>query len=275
MLRRAIVLTAGTALFSAALVATPAQAADPAYRVLVFSKTAGFRHDSIPQGITAIQQLGAANNFTVTATEDANQFTTANLAQFQAVVFLNTTGDVLNGTQQTAFESYIDGGGGYVGVHSAADTEYDWPFYGKLVGAYFDSHPAIQQATVRIEDRAHAATAHLGQTWTRTDEWYNYRTNPRNSAKVLPNLDESTYSGGTMAATTRSPGATARAPAGRSTPGSATPRRRTPTRPSAPCCSAASATRPVGPSTTAGPRPGTRPSTTARPPAGRWPDRAA
>ena len=116
------------------------------------------------------------------------------------MVFLNTTGDVLNATQQTAFESYIRGGGGYVGVHAAADTEYDWPFYGNLVGAYFASHPAIQQANVRVENRAHAATAHLPQTWTRTDEWYNYRTNARSTARVLATLDESSYSGGGMGA---------------------------------------------------------------------------
>jgi type 1 glutamine amidotransferase len=175
-------------------------AADSAYDVLVFSKTAGFRHDSIPAGIQAIRDLGAANNFTVTATEDAGQFTTANLARYEAVVFLSTTGDVLDATQQTAFESYVRGGGGYVGVHAAADTEYDWPFYGELVGAYFASHPAIQPVTVRVQDRAHAATAHLPQAWQRTDELYNYRTNPRSGARVLATLDESTYSGGTMGA---------------------------------------------------------------------------
>ncbi|MEU5527096.1 ThuA domain-containing protein [Micromonospora chersina] len=178
--------------------ATPAAAADAPYDVLVFSKTAGFRHDAIPAGIQAIRDLGAANNFTVTATEDAAQFTTANLARFEAVVFLNTTGDVLNATQQTAFESYVGAGGGYVGVHAAADTEYDWPFYGNLVGAWFASHPAIQAANVKVEDRAHAATAHLPQTWNRTDEWYNYRTNARSTAHVLATLDESSYSGGSM-----------------------------------------------------------------------------
>jgi type 1 glutamine amidotransferase len=176
----------------------PASAADAPYDVLVFSKTAGFRHDAIPQGIAMIRELGAANNFTVTATEDAAQFT--NLAQYEAVVFLNTTGDVLNTTQQAAFESYIRGGGGYVGIHSAADTEYDWPFYGQLVGAYFASHPAIQQATVRVENRAHQATQHLGSSWVRTDEWYNFRTNVRSTARVLATLDESTYSGGSMGA---------------------------------------------------------------------------
>jgi type 1 glutamine amidotransferase len=178
--------------------ATPAPAVDAHYDVLVFSKTAGFRHDSIPVGIQAIRDLGAADNFTVTVTEDAAQFTTTNLARYDAVVFLNTTGDVLDPTQQTAFESYIGAGGGFVGVHSAADTEYDWPFYGNLLGAWFASHPAIQSATIRVEDRAHPATAHLGPTWSRTDEWYNYRTNARSSARVLASLDESSYAGGSM-----------------------------------------------------------------------------
>ncbi|MEV4756478.1 ThuA domain-containing protein [Micromonospora sp. NPDC049559] len=192
--------TATLAVLACTTPATPASAADAPYDVLVFSKTAGFRHDSIPNGIQAIRELGAANNFTVTATEDAAAFTTANLAQYEAVVFLSTTGDVLNATQQSAFESYIRGGGGYVGVHAAADTEYDWPFYGELVGAWFSSHPAIQQANIKVEDRGHAATAHLPQTWTRTDEWYNYRTNPRSTAHVLATLDESSYSGGGMGA---------------------------------------------------------------------------
>ncbi len=196
--RRVLGLAVTAAAVCAVTTGPPASAADPPYDVLVFSKTAGFRHDSIPQGIQLIRDLGAANSFTVATTEDANTFTTGNLAQYEAVVFLNTTGDVLNATQQGAFESYIRGGGGYVGIHSAADTEHDWPFYGELVGAQFASHPAIQQATERIESRAHAATAHLGQTWVRTDEWYNFRTNPRSSAKVLATLDESTYSGGSM-----------------------------------------------------------------------------
>ncbi|MFI9823562.1 ThuA domain-containing protein [Streptomyces sp. NPDC052013] len=173
-------------------------AQDPAYQVLVFSKTAGFRHSSIDDGIAALRDLGAANNFTVDATEDAGAFTSGDLAQYEAVVFLSTTGDVLNAAQQTAFESYVQGGGGYAGIHAAADTEYDWPFYEGLAGALFHSHPAIQSATVEVEDRAHDATAHLGSTWQRADEWYNYRTNPRTTAHVLASLDESSYSGGNM-----------------------------------------------------------------------------
>ncbi|MDI1465028.1 ThuA domain-containing protein [Catellatospora sp. KI3] len=177
--------------------ATPAAAA-PLTKVLVFSKTAGFRHSSIPNGIAAIQALGSANGFTVTATEDATQFNAANLAQYQAVVWLMTTGDVLDATQQTAFQNYIAAGGGYVGVHAAADTEYDWPWYGGLVGAYFSSHPAIQTAQVRVETPVNASTAHLPSTWSRSDEWYNYRTNPRPNVRVLMNLNEASYTGGTM-----------------------------------------------------------------------------
>jgi type 1 glutamine amidotransferase len=171
-----------------------------AYRVLVFSKTAGFRHESIPAGIQAIRELGAAHGFAVDATQDAGAFTPANLTRYQAVVFLSTSGDILDPAQQSAFESYIRGGGGFAGVHSAADTECSWPFYGALVGAYFDSHPAIQAATLTVEDRTHPATVHLERTWSRTDEWYNYRTNPRARVRVLVTLDEPSYSGGTMGA---------------------------------------------------------------------------
>jgi type 1 glutamine amidotransferase len=166
--------------------------------VLVFSKTAGFRHPSIPDGVQAIRELGVAAGFEVEATEDAAAFTPANLARFRAVVFLSTTGDVLDAGQQAAFENYIGAGGGFAGVHAAADTEYDWPFYGALVGAYFRDHPQIQPATVVVEDRAHASTAHLGPLWPRTDEWYNYRTNPRSDVHVLAALDEGSYTGGNM-----------------------------------------------------------------------------
>jgi type 1 glutamine amidotransferase len=181
-----------------ATLASPAAQAAPVTNVLVFHKTAGFQHPSIPAGVDAIRRLGQENGFAVTATTNAKQFTTANLARFQAVVFLSTTGDVLNPRQQAAFESYIAGGGGFVGVHAAADTEYDWAWYGGLVGAYFHSHPRNQTARVLVEDRANASTSHLPQVWTRFDEWYNYRANPRAKVKVLASLDESSYSGGTM-----------------------------------------------------------------------------
>jgi type 1 glutamine amidotransferase len=162
-------------------------------QILVFSKTAGFRHESIPAGIQALRDL-----FRVEATEDAGAFTEDNLARFRAVVFLNTSGTVLDAGQKAAFEVYIRGGGGFAGIHSAADTEYDWPFYGDLLGAHFASHPAVQPAVIRVEDSGHPATAGLGKALTRTDEWYNFRTNPRSKVHVLLTLDESSYTGGTM-----------------------------------------------------------------------------
>ncbi|MEV8515092.1 ThuA domain-containing protein, partial [Dactylosporangium sp. NPDC051484] len=195
---RRVLLCVAIVLAGVGVNVAPAFAAD--YAVLIFSKTAGFRHDSIPAGIAAIQQLGTQNNFTVEATEDAGQFTDANLARFKAVIWLSTTGDVLDANQQAAFERYIRAGGGYVGVHAAADTEYDWAWYGNLVGAYFASHPAIQPVKVRVEDTVHPSTAGLPANWNRTDELYNYRTNPRATTHVLANLDESTYTGGSMGA---------------------------------------------------------------------------
>lgn len=179
--------------------AAPTPGAEPP-RILLFSKTTGFRHDSIPDAIAALQRLGAQRGFAVDATEDSASFTDEQLARYRAVVFLMTTGDVLDQAQQAAFERYIRAGNGYVGVHSASDTEYDWPWYGGLVGAYFSSHPAIQQASITIEDSTHPSTAGLTNPWIRTDEWYNFRANPRAHVHVLATLDETTYQGGTMGA---------------------------------------------------------------------------
>ncbi len=166
--------------------------------VLVFSKTAGFRHESIPEGVAAIAQLGAENGFDVEATEDAAIFTDSGLAPFAAVVFLSTTGDILDDAQQAALEQYVHRGGGFVGIHAASDTEYDWPWYGRLVGAYFHSHPAIQEAVIDVTDRDHPSTRRLPRRWTRRDEWYNYRRSPSNAVHVLARLDERSYQGGSM-----------------------------------------------------------------------------
>ncbi|WP_324650821.1 ThuA domain-containing protein [Georgenia sp. H159] len=173
---------------------------DAAFNALVFSKTAGFRHSSIPAGIAAIETLGDDHGFEVTATEDAAAFTTENLAQYDVVVWLSTTGDVLNAEQQTAFEQYIQGGGGYAGIHAASDTEYDWEWYGDLVGAYFAGHPpGTPDGTVVVEDPAHPSTEHLPARWDRTDEWYSFRDNPRGDVHVLASLDETTYDAGNNA----------------------------------------------------------------------------
>jgi type 1 glutamine amidotransferase len=168
--------------------------------VLVFTRTTGFRHDSIPDAIAAVRRIGTENGFSVDATEDPSAFTDANLAPYRAVLFLLTTGEVLGDEEQAAFERWIRAGGGWVGVHSASDTEYEWPFYGELAGAYFAGHPEIQPATVHVEDRVHPSTSALPEAWPRTDEWYNFRANPRGSVHVLATVDEGTYSGGSMGA---------------------------------------------------------------------------
>jgi cytochrome c len=180
--------------------AAAAESADPRFAVLVFSKTTGFRHDSIPQGIAAIEALGTEHAFAVDSTEDATWFSDAVLARYKVVVFLSTTGDVLDTGEKAAFERYIRSGGGFVGIHSASDTEYGWPWYGRLVGAWFASHPQIQRATVHIANPDHPSTKGLPTRWERTDEWYNFRSNPRGAVQVLATLDEATYSGGAMGA---------------------------------------------------------------------------
>jgi cytochrome c len=177
-----------------------AESGDPRFNVLVFSKTTGFRHDSIPQGIAAIVALGAEHGFAVDSTEDAARFSDAALARYQVVAFLNTTGDILDTGEKAAFERYVRSGGGFVGIHSASDTEYGWPWYGQLVGTWFASHPQIQRATVHIANPDHPSTKGLPTAWERTDEWYNFRSNPRGAVQVLATLDEATYSGGAMGA---------------------------------------------------------------------------
>lgn len=164
-------------------------------RILVFSKTAGFHHSSIKVGVAAIQKLGLANKFEVDTTIDARKFTAGNLKKYAAVIFLNTTGDVLNDEQQTAFEQFIKGGGGYVGVHAATDTEYEWPWYGKLAGAYFINHPHQQVATLNVVNRTSIATKHLPEIWKRKDEWYNFKDISKD-IKVLITIDETSYEGG-------------------------------------------------------------------------------
>lgn len=171
-------------------------------RILVFSKTAGFYHNSIPDGMAAIQSLGAKNGFLVDTTRDASFFNEDSLKKYAAVVFLSTTGDVLDHYQEAAFERYIQAGGGFVGIHAAADTEYDWGWYGRMVGGYFLDHPGItdtfpnvQEGVLHVVDKQHAATKSLPDPWKRTDEFYSYKKR-NEDVHVLMTIDEKTYNGG-------------------------------------------------------------------------------
>lgn len=169
-------------------------------KVLVFSKTIFYFHESIPNGIAAIQQLGKQLHFDVDTTKDASMFTDEDLKQYAAVIFLSTSdtsGALLNDAQRTALMHFIQSGKGYVGIHAAADAEYQWPWYNKLVGAYFKNHPEEeQQAVLHVTDSSFIATRNLPASWKHFDEWYNYKQTNWNDVHVLLTVDEKTYSGG-------------------------------------------------------------------------------
>lgn len=188
------VLTLLLALCVSASLALPAR--EP-LRVLVFTRTTGFRHDSIPVAVDTVRALGKELDWQVEHGEDAAAFTARNLARYRLVVFVSTTGEVLDDAQQTALRGFIERGGGFVGIHAAADTEYDWPWYGTLVGAWFRSHPPGFQTTTVVfegEDKLR------DDPWRVTDELYNYRSNPRGEVRVVATVDEGEYAGGTMGA---------------------------------------------------------------------------
>ncbi|GGZ31989.1 ThuA domain-containing protein [Streptomyces poonensis] len=164
-------------------------------RILVYTRTTAYRHDSIPAGVAALRTLG----FDVDATEDPAALE-APLDPYTAVVFLSTSGEVLTETGRAGLRAYVEEGGGFAGVHAAACTEYDWPYYGELLGARFARHPAYQPGKAVIEDRDHPATRHLPAVWEFTDEWYDFRDSPRGAVHVLATADESSYDGGGMGA---------------------------------------------------------------------------
>ncbi len=174
--------------------AVPASVAsdDTDYTVVVYTRTTGFRHESITDGVALLRRLGAEENFRVVVTEMPEQFL-EELAESRVAVFLNTTEDVFDSdSERERFREFVEGGGGFVGVHAAADTEYDWEWYGQLVGAYFDGHPAVQEGRVDVVDAGHPSTAHLPDPWVRTDEWYSF-TDVQEDINVLLTLDEDSY----------------------------------------------------------------------------------
>jgi len=162
------------------------------FRALVFSKTAGFRHQSIPEAVAALKKMGQTHVFNVYTTEDAGAFNDDNLAKYDVVILTSTTGTIFNDEQKAAFQRFVQSGKGVVGIHSATDTEYEWPWYNKMIGAYFLAHPQQQTVRLEVKDKTHPASFHLPDTWLWTDELYEFRDiNP--DIKVLINADESSY----------------------------------------------------------------------------------
>jgi type 1 glutamine amidotransferase len=166
--------------------------------VLIFSLTKGFHHVSIDDGIIAIKKLGAENNFDVDTTTDVNAFTTENLKKYKSLIFLSPTGtNIFNDAQKAAFKQYINNGGGFVGIHAATDVNYEWEWYGQMVGAFFEKHPKIQDAKLEIILPKNKINKGLPQPWMHKDEWYNFKSvSP--DIKVLIKIDETSYTGGTM-----------------------------------------------------------------------------
>ncbi|HCL04750.1 MAG TPA: Crp/Fnr family transcriptional regulator [Chitinophagaceae bacterium] len=164
-------------------------------KILIFFETKGYYHESIPTGVAAIQLMGQQNGFAVDTSRTSEIFTDEKLSIYDAVLFMSTTKDVLNEEEQNAFKRFIQKGKGFVGIHAATDTEYEWPWFNQLVGAYFKSHPKQQDAVLHIKDSKHPATKHLPKTWKRWDEWYNFK-DIQPDLKVLITLDESSYTGG-------------------------------------------------------------------------------
>ncbi|KAH6647013.1 glycosyl hydrolase [Truncatella angustata] len=167
--------------------------------ILVFTKTAGYRHESISAGIEALKKFAAASDLiTCDTTEDASVINLSSLSQYRVLVFLHTSGDFLDKAQLDALKGFIRNGGGFVGIHGAAAGMPQDEWYGRLVGAAFTEHPKPQDGVVKIEDTAHALTKGLSNQWKWHDEWYNFRSNPRDNVHVLMSIDESSYEGGTM-----------------------------------------------------------------------------
>lgn len=164
------------------------------FSVALFSKTAGFRHESINEGVTAIKALGKLHHFDVFWTEDAKRiFTDEVLAKHSVVIFLLTTGDVLDEQQQAAFERYIRAGGGYVGIHSASDTEYQWPWYTKMLGHMFRTHPPVQTAMVNVESHDFPGMERFPARFLFTEEWYEFDEPRSPKLNYLLSVDEATY----------------------------------------------------------------------------------
>lgn len=186
----------GFGLLSVCILATTGIAlTKPKPRLLVFSKTRGFHHSSIAMGNLAIMKLGAENNFDVDTTTDASKFTLENLKKYSAILFLSTTGmsdQLFTEDEKTALMKYMEQGGGYMGIHAAADCCYDWPWYGKMSGAYFKGHPAQQEATIQVVDDKTIATSFLPKEWKRKDEWYTFK-DLATDLHVILKIDESTY----------------------------------------------------------------------------------
>lgn len=163
------------------------------FKALLFTKTNGWHHESIHEGVDAIRKLAERNYFNVEWHEMPTVFNDNKLNEFQLIIFLNTTGDILNEEQQKAFTKFIQSGKGFVGIHSASDTEYDWPWYTQLVGRMFHIHPVIQTAVLKVVDNNFPGLERMPSSWYWTDEWYEFGEEKVKGLNYILAVDEKTY----------------------------------------------------------------------------------
>ncbi len=164
--------------------------------VLIYTKAAGFVHESRVNGAEAIKKFSADYPINVSHSEDSTIFRWPQLNKYNVIVFLSTSKNVLDDEGREALKHFVQSGKGFVGIHSASATEYDWPWFGELVGAYFDKHPKVQEAIINVKDSTHISTKHLPKKWLWKDEWYNWHSLPGSDVIVLLTVDETTYEGG-------------------------------------------------------------------------------
>ncbi|MEP1445271.1 MAG: ThuA domain-containing protein [Paraglaciecola sp.] len=163
------------------------------FNALLITKTSGWHHESINAGVTSIRKMASAHHFDLDWQGNTNKINKKQLQKFDVVIFLSTTGDILDNEQQTALENFIQSGKGFVGIHSAADTEYQWPWYQKLVGRNFITHPKIQTAKLKVESRNFPGLSRMPDEFLWTDEWYHFSDAHVDNLNYLLSVDESTY----------------------------------------------------------------------------------
>jgi type 1 glutamine amidotransferase len=165
-------------------------------KILIFNKANGFVHKSIEAGTEAIISLQETYPFTITTSNDSLVFRDSILTNYDVILFMSTSGVIFDDEGRVAFQKFIRDGGGFVGVHGASTTEYDWAWFGKMIGNHFDDHPKIQKAKLQILKNDEPSTKHLQSIWDWEDEWYNWRNEFDPNVEVLITVDEKTYEGG-------------------------------------------------------------------------------
>jgi type 1 glutamine amidotransferase len=168
-------------------------------KVLLYTETAGYRHESISAGTEMFKENAEKWNLEIQEAATSDAFTVDNLKQYRIIVFMSTTGDLFTPQEEAALQAYVKGGGAILGIHAASDAEYDWPWYGQMLGGWFIDHPAIQEAKCMVKMPAHESVKDISSPWIRTDEWYNFKNLQQNNQIVLT-VDESSYTGGTHGA---------------------------------------------------------------------------